>query len=76
MIQSPKKEKRQSSFNQLYFQILASIGASGGTASFEKKIDNISTFLLRYLMTYVYPFIKPPKIKHLTLQNVLENGPN
>jgi len=28
-------------------KILASIGASGGTASFEKKIDNISTFLLR-----------------------------
>ena len=43
-----KKRQRKSNFNTLYFQILASIGASGGTASFEKKIDNISTFLLRY----------------------------
>ena len=56
MIQPRKKEEikkktrktKKNDFNTLYFQILASIGASGGTASFEKKIDNISTFLLRY----------------------------
>ena len=29
------------------FQILQTINAQAGTASFEKKIDNISTFLLR-----------------------------
>ena len=31
----------------LFLQILKSLNAQSGTGSFEKKIDNISTFLLR-----------------------------